>query len=124
MGSYAMLRLVLVLAMAAAALGGIKQERWENADCSGAPKESITISDGAAQLPPEKEEHVTVQSGQDHGIGVRFSCTSDSLYQDPAPHTDVPGSGVIKQGANCRHTSLLPTQQTCTLPHAHFCADS
>merc|ERR1712167_281307 len=36
--------------------------------------------------PPERQEHIFLQAGQDHGIGVRLSCTSDVTYLDPAPH--------------------------------------
>jgi hypothetical protein len=44
------------------------------------------VGDGGLQDPEERQEHVFLHAGQDHGIGVRLSCTSDVSYLDPAPH--------------------------------------
>merc|ERR1711998_695116 len=91
--------------------GAIRQRRWDSVDCgvsgSDAAVDDIKIGDGthdgpsgAAPVtyinPAERNEHVYVQAGQDHGIGVRFSCTSDVKYLDDAPHTS-PSTNAFSQ---------------------------
>ena len=73
----------------------IKSEGWYLPGCKGAANTTVVLHDGSGQ----SQEHATIHSGQDHGvmlqltgadrisgIGVRLSCTSDSLYR-PAQNT-------------------------------------